>query len=81
VTDDTGRFTTEINLGRYYLLVISANQSAVENPRRAEIATQKLHLDALGKYFELPAKLLSNHRYRWSLEVVNTQRDIRVYFR
>jgi hypothetical protein len=63
------------------LLVISANQSAVVNPRPAEIATQKQHLDELGIYFELPAKLLSNHRYRWSLEVVNTQRDIRVYFR
>ena len=81
VTDDEGRFTTDINLGRYYLLVISANQSAVENPRPAEIATQQQHLDELGIYFELPAKLLSNHRYRWSLEVVNTQRDIRVYFR
>jgi hypothetical protein len=81
VTDDEGRFTTDINLGRYYLLVISANQSAVENPRPEEIATQKKHLDELGLYFELPAKLLSNHRYRWSLEVVNTHRDIRVYFR
>ncbi|MGY8730999.1 MAG: hypothetical protein ACKVK0_02620 [Pirellulales bacterium] len=81
VTDDAGRFTTDINLGRYYLLVISANQAAVENPRPKEIATQKKHLDELGLYFELPAKLLSNHRYRWSLEVVNTHRDIRVYFR
>jgi hypothetical protein len=81
VTDDEGKFTTEINLGRYYLLVISANQAAVENPRPEEIATQKQHLDELGIYFELPAKLLSDHRYRWSLEVVNTQRDIRVYFR
>ena len=81
VTDDEGRFTTDINLGRYYLLVISANQSAVENPGPDAIATQKQHLDELGIYFELPAKLLSNHRYRWSLEVVNTQRDIRVYFR
>ena len=81
VTDDAGRFTTDINLGRYYLLVISANQAAVEKPRPKEIATQKKHLDELGLYFELPAKLLSNHRYRWSLEVVNTHRDIRVYFR
>ena len=81
VTDDAGRFTTDINLGRYYLLVISANQATVENPRPKEIATQKKHLDELGLYFELPAKLLSNHRYRWSLEVVNTHRDIRVYFR
>jgi len=81
VTDDKGKFTTEINLGRYYMLVISANQAAVENPQPEEIATQKQHLDELGIYFELPAKLLNDHRYRWSLEVVNTQRDIRVYFR
>jgi hypothetical protein len=81
VTDDKGKFTTEINLGRYYMLVISANQAAVENPQPEEIETQKQHLDELGIYFELPAKLLSDHRYRWSLEVVNTQRDIRVYFR
>ena len=64
-----------------YMLVISANQAAVENPQPEEIATQKQHLDELGIYFELPAKLLNDHRYRWSLEVVNTQRDIRVYFR
>lgn len=81
VTNDAGKFTTEINLGRYYMLVISANQAAIENPQPEEIETQKQHLDELGSYFELPAKLLSNHRYRWSLEVVNTQRDIRVYFR
>jgi len=81
VTDDEGRFTTEINLGRYYLLVLSANQSAVETTSPEESATQKQHLDELGLYFELPAKLLSNHRYRWSLEVVNTERDIRIYFR
>ena len=81
VTDDEGRFTTEINLGRYYLLVISANQAANENPRPDEITTQKQHLDELSAYFELPAKLLNNHRYRWSLEVVNTHRDIRIYFR
>ena len=81
VTDDEGKFTTEINLGRYYMLVISANQAAVENPQPEEVATQKQHLDELGTYFELPAKLLSDHRYRWSLEVVNTQRYIRIYFR
>ena len=63
------------------MLVISANQAAAENPQPEEIETQKQHLDELGIYFELPAKLLSDHRYRWSLEVVNTQRDIRVYFR
>jgi len=81
VTDDEGKFTTDINLGRYYLLVISANQSADKKPRPEDVATQKQHLAELGIYFELPAKLLNNHRYRWSLEVINTQRDIRVYFR
>ena len=81
VTDAEGRFTTDINLGRYYLLVISANQSTVENLRPEEIAIQKKHFDELGLYFELPAKLLSNYRYRWSLEVVSTHRDIRVYLR
>ena len=63
------------------MLVLSANQTANENLRPDEITTQKQHLDELGTYFELPAKLLSNHRYRWSLEVVNTHRDIRIYFR
>jgi hypothetical protein len=80
MTDDKGKFITDINLGRYYLLVISANQSTAENLTPEEAAIQKQHLDELGEYFELPVKLISNHRYRWSLEVITTQRDIRVYF-
>ena len=70
-----GRFTMKVASGhRYYLLVVSALKSAVDAPGDQD-------LNELGNYFGAPARLLDGKFYRWSLEVVNTHRDIRVYHR
>jgi len=70
-----GRFTMKVASGhRYYLLVVSALKPAVEAPGDQD-------LNELGSYFGAPARLLDGKFYRWSLEVVNTHRDIRVYHR
>ena len=70
-----GRFTMKVASGhRYYLLVVSALKPAVDTPRDQD-------LNELGNYFGAPARLLDGKFYRWSLEVVNTHRDIRVYHR
>ncbi|MBA62196.1 MAG: hypothetical protein CMJ76_07505 [Planctomycetaceae bacterium] len=70
-----GRFAMKVASGhRYYLLVVSALKSVDEAPRDQD-------LKELANYFGSPARLLDGKFYRWSLEVVNTNRDIRVYHR
>ena len=70
-----GRFTMKVASGhRYYLLVVSALKPAVDEPSDQD-------LSELSNYFGSPARLLDGKFYRWSLEVVNTHRDIRVYHR
>ncbi len=75
LTDEAGEFALQVASGhRYYLLVVSAMKTATEQPGDND-------LEELGRYFESPARLLEGKFYRWSLEVVNTHRDIRVYHR
>ncbi len=70
-----GQFAMKIASGhRYYLLVVSALKPAEKEPGDQE-------LEELGRYFGSPARLLDGKFYRWSLEVVNTNRDVRVYHR
>ncbi len=70
-----GRFTMKVASGNYYyLLVVSAQKPSAEPPEEAD-------LESLGAYFNSPARLLDGKTYRWSQEVVNTHRDIRVYHR
>ena len=73
--DSDGRFVMKVAAGnRYYLLVVSALKSAEKDPAGE-------HLKELGNYFGSPERLLKRKFYRWSLEVVNTNRDIRIYHR
>lgn len=70
-----GQFAMKVASGhRYYLLVVSALKPAEKEPGDQE-------LEELGRYFDSPARLLDGKFYRWSLEVVNTNRDVRVYHR
>lgn len=70
-----GRFMMKVASGNYYyLLVVSAQKPSAEPPEEAD-------LESLGAYFNSPARLLDGKTYRWSQEVVNTHRDIRVYHR
>ncbi len=75
LSDSEGQFSLKIASGNdYYLLVVSARKPSGEPPQDSD-------LESLGKYFNSPARLLEGKTYRWSQEVVNTHRDIRVYHR
>ena len=75
LSDSEGQFSLKIASGNdYYLLVISARKPSGEQPQDSD-------LESIGKYFNSPARLLEGKTYRWSQEVVNTHRDIRVYHR
>ena len=81
ITDSQGQFAVQIGVGRYYLLVLSAGKELSGQPTPDDITKQNQNFKEMMVYFDLPAKLVATRQYRWSLEVINTNREIRIYFR
>jgi hypothetical protein len=73
--DEQGHFQVRLpNAGKYYLLVISAQQSG------RQVAPPRHLLAELGRFFLLESDLFAGRAYRWQEETVKGEHDVNVVF-